>query len=307
MRLLKAAGAFIDTLLGEKAPSSLAPKRPSRRRPPPGWVRPALRIGSVAGALLLAAFGTGWLAYWGWFDHQADRARTLAIRLTAEAGLKVQEVMVQGRHHTRPEDLLGALQVQRGDPIVAFDPAAARARVEALPWVKSAVVERAFPETVRVAIVERTPLALWQYEGELHLIDTDGEIIAIRDLRAFRHLPILVGAGVAPNASDLMSLLDLEPALAQRVTAAVRVADRRWNVRIDNRIDVKLPADGAAAAWRRLAQIEQEHGILQRDIVVVDLRYDDRLIVRLSPGAEERMQVPEKATWNVADATVRRA
>lgn len=307
MRLLKAAGAFIDTLIGEKAPPSPGSKRPSRRRPPPGWVRPALRIGSVAGVLLFAAFATGWLAYWGWFDYQADRARTLAIRLTAEAGLKVQEVMVQGRQHTRPEDLLGALQVERGDPIVAFDPAGARARVEALPWVKSAVVERAFPETIRVTVVERTPLALWQNEGEMHLIDTDGEIIAIRDLRPFRHLPILVGAGVSPNASDLMSLLELEPALAARVTAAVRVADRRWNVRIEDRIDVKLPADGAAAAWRRLAQIEQEHGILQRDIVVVDLRYDDRLIVRLAPGAEERMQVPEKATWSVADATVRRA
>lgn len=308
MRLLNAFKAFADTLLGETEPRPPASQgRPSRRRPAPGWVRPAVRIGSAAGVLLFAAFATGWLAYWGWFDYQAERARALAVSLTAEAGLKVQEVVVQGRSHTPPQDLLAALQVQRGDAIVAFDPGEARARVEALPWVKSAVVERSFPETVRVALVERRPLALWQHQGTLHLIDTDGEIIGIRDLRPFRDLPILVGEGVAPSASALMRLIAEEPLLAGRVTAAVRVSDRRWNVRIEDRVDVKLPADGASAAWRRLARLEQEHGILQRDILSVDLRYEDRLIVRLAPGAEERMQVPEKATWSVARGTVRRA
>lgn len=310
MRLLKAARAFTDALLegrargGRKQSQS---QRPSRRRPAPGWVRPAIRIGSIAGALLFAAFATGWLAYWGWFDYQAERARVLAVGLTADAGLKVQEVVVQGRRHTPPRDLLAAMRVDRGDPIVAFDPAEARARVEALPWIKSAVVERAFPDTIRITLVERKPLALWQDEGTLRLIDTDGEIIGIKDLRPFRDLPILVGEGVAPNASALIRLIDEEPVLAGRVTAAVRVSDRRWNVRIEDRVNVKLPAEGAEDAWRRLARIEQEHGILQRDIVAVDLRYEDRVIVRLAPGAEDRLQVPEKATWNVAAASVRRA
>lgn len=308
MRLLTAARTVAETLLGGPGPAAASGgKRPSRRRPPPGWVRPAIRLGSAAGVLLFAAFATGWLAYWGWFDYQAERARTLAIELAAEAGLTVQEVMVQGRQHTRPGNLLAAVDVKRGDPMLAFDPVEARARVEALPWVKTAVVERSFPDTINVAIVERQPLALWQDEGTLHLIDADGEIIAIDDLRAFRNLPILVGDGVPPHASALMDLIRSEPALAPRVTAAIRVSNRRWNIRIEGRVDIKLPAERAEAAWSRLARIEHEHGILQRDIVSVDMRYGDRLIVRLAPGVEERLRAPQKSTGIVSRGSVRKA
>ncbi len=63
--------------------------------------------------------------------------------------------------------------------------------------------------------------------------------------------------------------------------AAVRVGGRRWNVQLDDSIEVKLPEDDAAGAWTRLAEVERKQGILKRDLAAVDLRLPDRLVVTL--------------------------
>ncbi|MCH7555160.1 MAG: cell division protein FtsQ, partial [Proteobacteria bacterium] len=55
---------------------------------------------------------------------------------------------------------------------------------------------------------------------------------------------------------------------------------RRWNLRLDNGVDVELPEAGINAAWRRLADIERRHRLLSRDITAIDLRLPDRLVVR---------------------------
>ena len=80
--------------------------------------------------------------------------------------------------------------------------------------------------------------------------------------------------------------MNSEPELRERVTSAVLVAGRRWNVQIEGRIDVRLPEDDAAAAWAQLAEIERRQGLLSRDVVVIDLRLPDRLVVRTSPDSD---------------------
>ena len=83
-------------------------------------------------------------------------------------------------------------------------------------------------------------------------------------------------------------MLAVEPDLAPRVRAAVWVGDRRWNLRFDNGVDVKLPADSPQAAWSLLARLEREQRLLARDITIIDMRLPDRLVVRLGPAAELR-------------------
>ena len=67
------------------------------------------------------------------------------------------------------------------------------------------------------------------------------------------------------------------------VKAAVRVGGRRWNLRLKNDIDVRLPEENAAKAWSRLAEYEKTHRVLERDVQILDLRLPDRLIVRKVP------------------------
>lgn len=202
---------------------------------------------------------------------------------TARLGLVVADIKVEGRETTDRDTILAALGAAPGTPILAMSPSRAREQLESLPWVRSAVVERRLPDTLYVRLVERKPLALWQHGGKLELIDRAGAVIPVTRLDRFAKLPMVVGESAARHAAELLDMLATEPDLASRVSAAIRVGDRRWNLRIDNAIDVLLPADAAASAWAQLARLERSSSILKRDVQVVDVRLPDRLFLRVGP------------------------
>jgi cell division protein FtsQ len=213
---------------------------------------------------------------------------------TARLGLVVADVKVEGRETTDRETILAALDAGPGTPILAMSPRRAKGRLEILPWVRSAVVERRLPDTLYVRLVERKPLALWQHSGKLDLIDREGAVIPVTRLDRFTKLPLVVGPTAASHAAELIDMLASEPDLSARVSAAIRVGDRRWNLRIDNAIDVLLPADAPAHAWAQLARLERSNAILKRDVQTVDVRLPDRLVLRVNPEAAKEAPTPKK-------------
>ncbi|MHA1601089.1 MAG: cell division protein FtsQ/DivIB [Alphaproteobacteria bacterium] len=258
-------------------------RRQHRRRPLPiDWQR-RVRF-AAAGAGGLAVIALGWLWLDGWYERQIAAIGNGLYTVSARAGLSVEDVLVEGRTRTEREAILATLGLVRGTPILAFDPHAAKARLETLPWVHEATVERRLPDTVFLRLSEREPMALWQYEGKLAVIDSDGEVILGAKATAFATLPLLVGEDAPLNAETLLAILDSEPYLRGQVTAAIRVQGRRWNIRLENGIDVRLPETDAAAAWSELARLQRSYEVLQRDVVTIDLRLPDRLVVRTAPG-----------------------
>lgn len=257
----------------------------SRRRQPLVTLRRALHAGAALGAILVLG-GGALLWQSGWFGRQAERIELAALALTVEAGLGVEEVLVEGRYRTAAADIISTLEVQRGQPILAFDTDEARAKLESLPWVETATVERQLPGFIYIQLIERRPLAIWQHDGELRVIDRHGVVVPGAEISDFAGLPLLVGADAPQHGMALIKLLDSEPALRPLVKAAIRVSGRRWNLRLDNGIDVRLPADDPGRAWAELARIDRENGLLDRGIVTIDLRLPDRLIVRPAPKGE---------------------
>ncbi len=269
------------------------PDRAPRRRRAPRWV---WRAGAVA--LLLAMIGGGGFAvhHSGWDAAAVEHVRAKALALTVEAGLTVSDVVVQGRGRTSGDAILAALGAAHGTPILEISPSAAKARLEALPWVRTASVERLLPDTLFVQITERQPLALWQRKGKLELIDRDGVVVAVPSLDEFANLIILVGDDAPKAAPALLEMLASEPALQSHVSAAVRVGGRRWNLKLDNGIDVALPEDNVGAAWHQLAQLDRTDGLLKRDILRVDLRLPDRLVLQVPEAAKPAAPVKKKNT-----------
>jgi cell division protein FtsQ len=113
--------------------------------------------------------------------------------------------------------------------------------------------------------------------GTLSLIDARGDVIA--PLNGARHadLPLYVGLGADRHADELEARLLFYPELRERVKAAIRIADRRWDLRLDNGVTISLPEDNVGAALKRFAAFDAGRDVLSRDITAVDLRLDDRV------------------------------
>lgn len=262
------------------------PLPPARRKPKSVLWR---RVKQTLAVIMLAGLSGGGAYVWFKTDLP-QQAKIIAHELVGEAGatvdMRLGEVNLQGRVNTPIDALAEAVGVERGEPILGLDLDAVRRRVETIGWVRQATVWRQLPDTLHIEIVEREPFARWQIDGRVYLIDADGKVLEEGDRPEFHHLFLLVGAGASDKAHDLLEMLQTEPVLAGRVANAIRVRNRRWDIEFDNGVVARLPEEGAATAWARLIDLERSHGLLRRDIKVVDLRLDDRLIVQLTPEAE---------------------
>ena len=259
------------------------------------WTACARRTGIAIS--LAAGFG---LPMW-WFQSGGMERTWVAAResgwqqleaRSSGAGLVVGDILVEGRTRTELETIRTALGIRHGEPIVSADLVGAQARIEALPWVRSAVVTRYLPDTVFVRIEEHVPAALWQKAGTLHLIAADGAVIQRYSGTSYSHLPVVVGADAPAHTRALLEMLAIEPELARRLTAAVRIGGRRWTLHFEGPVQVMLPATDPASAWRRLADAHRRHGILGRALAAIDLRIGDRVILRPGGVVEEKKTAP---------------
>lgn len=248
--------------------------------------------------VVMAGLGSGGVWMWnnGMISRAAEQVKWNLIAFSGEMGFTVEDVLVVGRSQTTRQELLNAVRLARGAPILAYDLEKARQRVEILPWIDSVSVERMLPDTILLSVVERQPLALWQSKGRFELIDQKGKVISKQSIDRFSDLLVVVGKDAPENAAALLSILQTQPQLMDLAMSAVRVGGRRWNVRLKGDIDVRLPAERADAAWSRLAEYERNHSILSRDVKVLDLRLPDRLIVRKTPNGPEVELSPGRET-----------
>jgi cell division protein FtsQ len=215
------------------------------------------------------------------------------LQVSRMFGLTVQDILVEGRQRADRDLVMAAIGIDRGASLLRFDAAAARLRLEELPWIDTAIVERRLPDVIYVKLTEHKPLALWQNEGKFALIDPKGAVILPEATSQFAKLPVVIGKEAPKHAESLLLLLATEPALAARVSAAIRLGDRRWNLIMNNGVEIRLPEEEAELAWARVAAADRDRKLLARDVQMIDLRMPDRMIIRTgSPPAERLRQQP---------------
>lgn len=267
--------------MSARAPRSAIDGR-SRPRPPRGGrraPRAALLALSVATAgLLSAALLTG---------QRPDAASVVAMAddLAAAAGLRPVRFEVRGARFTPESAIADALQLSGASSQLSFDTDAARRRLEALPWVDTAKVQRLLPDAVVVEIVERTPAVIWRGRDRDVLVDGRGRELTSLARGTDTGLPVVTGDGAGQAAPAILTLLRHHAELARRVTEMRRIEGRRWTFQLDTGTLVHLPGDGTAAAVAWLDS-QSSGGLLDMGLEVIDLRVAGQLVVRgARPGS----------------------
>ena len=169
--------------------------------------------------------------------------------------------------------------------LLFLDAAVVRAKLMANPWIADATVLKFYPGTLQIDVTERSPFALWQEDGKVSVIAEDGAVLEPYVIKKFASLPLVVGKGAESHARDFLALLDRYPQIRPLVRAAVFVGERRWNLRLKNGLDIRLPEHDVGIALATLSKFDKEDKLFTRDIVAVDARLPDRLTVRLSEDA----------------------
>jgi cell division protein FtsQ len=209
---------------------------------------------------------------------------------------------------------LGNSQLSRGDLLSVFGSdigrnmffvplAKRRLELEQIPWVEKATVMRLLPNQLRVAIVERNPIAFVQMHGRVELADVDGVILTMTPQQmASRHYSFPVVSGI--NLADPLSVRAARMQMYQRFIGDLdatgeHISAQLSEVDLSDPDDVRatIPANGSdlllhfgdedfVPRWRNyqahIAQWQQQYPHLAS----IDLRYEHEVVLKMAgdPG-----------------------
>ncbi len=242
----------------------------------------------VIGTVLLIA---GSLAYGvvrgGHVSDVVDEFKSARDAAANTAGFRITAVSLTGAKEVSREEILTTAGVTGNASLLFLDADAARAKLMANPWIGDAAVLKLYPDRLQVTITERQAFALWQKDGRVSVVADDGTVLEPFVEGRYIGLPVVIGKGAERNAKDFLNVLGRYPDVRTLVRASILVAERRWNLRLLNGIDVRLPETDVDGALKRLVQLDHDKKLLTRDITVVDLRLPDRVTVRLSDAVAQ--------------------
>lgn len=225
--------------------------------------------------------------YNGTFVKAKIYAKAETMRITSQAGFKVNEILVAGRSEIAKEELLGKLIIKKDMPIFWLDVNDAQQALTQISWVKKVTISRRLPDKIFVDLEERKPAALWQHDKQVQLVDRDGIILITDDMKKWENLPLIVGTGAVENLPQLVDLLIAEPLVKNHIVSATRVGERRWDIKFDTGVVIKLPENDVEFALRRLVKVENEKQILSKNVKVIDLRKPERMVLELAKPGED--------------------
>jgi cell division protein FtsQ len=266
-------------------------RAPARRRVLRAAERTVARLPRFTGALLFFGFMAAVGVYGGVRGGQYEDfvalngdPRDLVARML---GFGIRKVTIAGITELDQTEVLQVAGVDSRGALPFFDASGARDRLLAVPLVKTATVRKLYPDELEISLTEREPYALWQNHGDVFVVSADGTVIDRLSDDRFASLPMVVGEGAAARAKSFAKLMDAVPELKPHVRAGMLVGQRRWTLKLMNGMEVRLPEEGAPQALSRFAALVREQKILERDVLSVDMRYADRVVLRLTQEAAD--------------------
>lgn len=206
--------------------------------------------------------------------------------ITCNLGFKVENIVIQDRKSASITELLSIAGVIKDTPIFAVDIHSIKSNLENYSWIKEALVVRKLPDTIHIKVVEKAPVAIWQKDQKLNLIDSDGEIIINADIHRFNDLLHVVGDDANIYAISLIQAIPFE--FFSNIKSAVRFGNRRWNLILKDETVVKLPENNAKQAIEYLMNLNKENKLFNSNIKMLDLRNEQKYYIEY--GKPEKLQ-----------------
>lgn len=236
----------------------------------------------------------------------AVAAMMLYRRTQSDARFAIRHVEIAGAQHTSGADLDALKNRYTGKNLFHIDIAGLRREVVALPWVSRVEIEKKLPDTLRIVIVERVPVALAETDRGVAYVDEQGTAFAeLTPSVGDPDLPLITGASGADLARCVAVLRQLraqDAALYARVSE-VRPLPPNGFAFFDRQLRAPVYANESdlPAKWRDFYAIAGAEHFAPGEIAYADLRFDGRVVVkplRVMPAATTlpRAVVPVQIT-----------
>ena len=208
-----------------------------------------------------------------------DKTNTLLINY----GFHLQNIYITGNNNLQKVDILNIINDKKYKTIFDVNLFEIHNNLLLNEWIETVKIERTLPSSIKIQIIEKNPVAIWQTKLGNKLITEDGSVISNANVTTFKNrLPIIIGEGANKNAFLILQILRKNPDLYNNVWAISYINKRRWNIHLKQGLIVLLPRKKIHTAWTKIDFLQRKYKILDIGLTEIDIRNQDQIFAKIN-------------------------
>ena len=208
-----------------------------------------------------------------------DKTNTLLINY----GFYLQNIYVTGDNNFQKDDIISIINNKKYKTIFDINLFKIHNNLLLNEWIETVKIERTLPSSIKIQIIEKKPIAIWQTKLGNKLITEDGSVISNANVTTFKNsLPIIIGEGANKDAFIILQSLRKNPNLYKNVWSISYINKRRWNVHLKQGLIVLLPRKKIHAAWTKIDLLQKKFKILDIGLTEIDIRNEDQIFAKIN-------------------------
>ena len=204
-------------------------------------------------------------------------------KLLIENGFFIKNVDIKGINHLNQKDILNSINYYNKKNIFNVNLKNIYNEIKQNTWVEEVSIKKIYPNTLKIDLIEKEPIAIWQNKSAYHLITKNGEIILEANLNNFKkHLPIIIGKNAHKNVYSILQILNIDKNLTTNIWSLTFVNERRWDIHFNQGLTIRLPSTSVKEAWGKIILLSEKFNILSLDLTELDLRSSNNVLGKIN-------------------------
>ena len=204
-------------------------------------------------------------------------------KLLIENGFFIKNVDIKGINHLNQKDILNSINYYNKKNIFNVNLKNIYNEIKQNTWVEEVSIKKIYPNTLKIDLIEKEPIAIWQNKSAYHLITKNGEIILEANLNNFKkHLPIIIGKNAHKNVYSILQILNIDKNLTKNIWSLTFVNERKWDIHFNQGLTIRLPSTSVKEAWEKIILLSEKFNILSLDLTELDLRSSNNVLGKIN-------------------------
>ena len=198
-------------------------------------------------------------------------------------GFIIKNIEVLGVNHLDKNDIIKIISTNNNINIFNVNIKNIYRNIMDNTWIKKASIKIIYPNTIKVFLTEKKPIAIWQNRYGNSLITKSGDIIFEKNLEKFKNnLPIIIGQNAHKNVHSILNILSSKKDFIKNIWSLTFVNERRWDLHFNQGLTIKLPSKNVENAWQKVVYLHKKFNILSLYLTEIDLRNSNQILGKIN-------------------------
>ena len=154
-------------------------------------------------------------------------------KLLMNNGFIIKNIEIKGANRLNKKYILKIINAYKHVNIFSLNLEKIHQDIKKITWIKEGSVKIVYPDTIKIFLTEKEPIAILQNKDKNNLITKDGEIIFEKNINNLKYsLPIIIGKNANQNIYSILEILKINKDVTDYIWSLTFLNERRWDIHL---------------------------------------------------------------------------